>query len=190
MLRILRVAPVAKVHIEMDESIPLMVDFPEQIKNITSPSLVWAVGDDKSLLEIDIDRDVQIIIRMTLTSYHKPYQMGVPSAYRTVGQISGLPVVDTSIIPRKKNIHDIFDFRTDALEERTGFVVYLEADALFAVFEREMVPSCCYRVGRLGFFEGDHMLIGVGLFDLSMEERALLASHFKAVEQSGYDWGV
>lgn len=180
MLKILRIEPAAEADLEMDDYIPLKVRFR---KGLVPAPLIWYIQDAQSLLEVEIDRGSQSIVEVTLTSYHKFPQRVIPRAFLSVKQASGLPVVDSSIIPRRKNLSDPFDFRMDFLELTTGFVVYLDQH-LIVVFDKETVPSTCYRVGRFGFFEGNQRIIGVGLFDLSEREKAMLEFHFRDAESA------
>jgi hypothetical protein len=172
MLRIVNTLPPSGGRLVIDDYIPFSFRLSEGV--LPGPYL-WRTGNlETSLLEITIDRDLHTIFGVTLTCFSGRLQEEVPQGYENAEVVEGIPAVDASVFPQQQN-KNALDFQLDRHDEPQEIRAYQKGSSVFLVFGEGM-PNRCIKTDRVGFFERESRLCGIGFFDLSASEISTVIS--------------
>lgn len=120
---------------------------------------LWQCGDGKeTFLEARIDRNSHLLMGVTLTAFAKKPISQVADSYFDAQQVAGLPCIDIS------------GFNSDAIRADDSFSLAIQNNGVYLIFNLDYPPNRCIRHGRMGFFDYDGQLCGVGFLDLTSEE--------------------
>jgi hypothetical protein len=140
----------------VDDYVPFIFRADDQV--LASP-LLWRTGDFKSsLLEVKIEANTGCVRGVTLTLFSGRLEATFPKGYAEAEVIEGLPVVETAGFPGGR------------FEEPNAFHLFRAGNDFLLLFDARTTPTRCIRASRLGFFEADGSMCGIGFFGLSPEE--------------------
>ena len=161
MLRVIGIAPTSSGELTVDPYVPFK--FRAYKTGIPEPYL-WRIGDIKtSLLELTIEYSTGIVRGATLVGPVNDAVVQLQSGYEGIPRKTGLPIVDTSAFTT-----------TDIWDEPCNFTLMQRKNAVYIAFGSSWNPSSCIGIDRIAFFEAEGFLCGVGFFQLTQEEIALV----------------
>lgn len=162
MLKIEDVLPLStsqKCHLEVGHHMPFEFQAYEEV--LPGP-FIWEASARFVVLLFEIERESRAILGTQLVLYNKEVCHDFPTSYRDVPIVVGFPIVNVDDFP-KMHPPEVYseDFDFSLIRSDNRFVV---------VMDKKIIPQRCFRADRVGFFEGDGRLCGVGFYDIAPSE--------------------
>jgi hypothetical protein len=167
MLKVIGIAPTSSGELTVDPYVPFIF---EAYKTGLPGPYLWRTGNfQTSLLELTIEHSTGIVRGAALVGPVKDAVVQLQSGYEGLPRKTGLPIVDRSA------------FTTDIWDEPCNFTLMQKKNAVYIAFGSSWHPSSCIGVDRIAFFEAEGFLCGVGFFQLTPEEMALVKERIPSI---------